>query len=481
MNRLKKLINNLSGNQSKPTINVLNNDCIQEIIKKLSINEILKLEKVNKRFQFCVKEVLKQQKVLHFEEKFCKHSAINSNIYYFETFIDYNQIKAVLKKCPNIKCLQMRVIISKSLIEWISNNCKQLVCIHFFHPSSEPFLPEVDFKEMGKLLSDKIEIEIIFANREYEMSQYSIIDFMQNIPQIKNISFGANYNIRELIPYFGHNIRSVSIEDFKTYSIEDLNAIKNITNLVELRLYSRDNTQQIFDFICDNFIQLKSFCFVYKKNSNHFSLIQIFNLINLEKFYLRLAGNDVYFLSTVKNKSLNKLQTIELNDISMTPTMFENLIQMCPNIEMISINYFTVFCEHNQWKRYCFECIHKFLECLSKLNRLKVLEISDENYGIIKAIVRHINEQTFERLEGLSLFISFSMELLNELTNDFRKIFAHLIQSLFKLCDRNPKKLFTFKTNKQFESFYEKQFINGFKYRVFVKEVPRNMRIIICR
>jgi hypothetical protein len=502
MNRLKKLINNLSVNQNKSTINVLNNDCIQQIIKKLSINEMLKLEKVDKRFQFCVKEVLKQQKVLCFGEKlFCKHSAINSNIYYFETFINFNEIKAVLKKCPNIECLQMReIIINKSLIEWISNNCKQLVCIHLFDPRSETPLREIGFKQIAKLLSDKIEIEIIFGDREYDteydaeydieydreyhLSQYSIIAFMQNMPQIKDISFRANayYNIRELIPCFGHNIRSLSIENCNTLSIEDLNAIKNNTNLVELRLYSSSNTQQIFDFICDNLTQLKSFGFGYQKNSNHFSLIQILNLINLEKFYLRLAGSDVHFLSTVKNKSLNKLQAIELSDTSITPTMFANMIQMCRNIEIISINYLRVFCEHNQWKSYCFECVYKSLECLSKLNRLKVLEINDENYGIIKAIVRLINEQTFERLEELSLFLTFNMESLNVLTNYFRKIFVDLIESLFKLCDRNPKKLFTFKTYKQFNyCLYEKQSINGIKYRVFVKEVPKNMRIIICR
>ncbi len=509
MNRFKKLVNKLRVNQNKSTINVLNNDCIQQIIKKLSINEMLKLEKVDKRFEFCVKEVLKQQKVLCFGEKlFCKHSAINSNIYYFETFINFNQIKAILKKCPNIKCLQMReIIINKSLIEWISNNCKQLVCIHLFDPRSEPSLQEIDFKQIAKLLSDKIEIEIIFGKREYDreydieydiqydieydieydreyyLSQYSIIAFIQNMPQIFDISFctQAHYNIRKLIPCFGHNIRSLSIENCNSLSIEDLNVIKNNTNLVELKLYSSADTQQIFDFICDNFTQLKSFGFGHQKNSNHFSLIQILNLTNLEKFYLRLAGSDIHFLSTVKNKSLNKLQTIELSNTSITPTMFANLIQMCSNIEIISINYLKVYCEHNQRKPYCFECVYKLLECLSKLNRLKVLEINDENYGIIKAIVRHINEQTFERLEELSLFLSSNMESLNVLTNYFRKIFVDLIESLFELCDRNPKKLFTFKTYEQFNyCLYEKRFINGIKYRVFVKEVPKNMRIIIC-
>jgi hypothetical protein len=56
-------INSIKMSENKTTIYDLNDDCIQQIINKLSINEILKLEKVDKRFEFCVKQVLKQQKV----------------------------------------------------------------------------------------------------------------------------------------------------------------------------------------------------------------------------------------------------------------------------------------------------------------------------------------------------------------------------------------------------------------------------------
>ncbi len=103
-----------------------------------------------------------------------------------------------------------------------------------FDLRSEPSLREIGFKQIAKLLSYKIEIEIIFGNREYHLSRYSIIAFMQNMPQIKDISFRANayYNIRELIPCFGHNIRSLSIQNSNTLIIEDLNAIKNNKNLV---------------------------------------------------------------------------------------------------------------------------------------------------------------------------------------------------------------------------------------------------------
>jgi hypothetical protein len=85
------------------------------------------------------------------------------------------------------------------------------------------------------------------------------------MPQIKDIAFysySVNRNsIRQLIPYFERNIRSLSISRCSALEIEDFIAIKSNTNLVELRLDIKNNCQQMFDFICDNFSQLKTLCF----------------------------------------------------------------------------------------------------------------------------------------------------------------------------------------------------------------------------
>jgi hypothetical protein len=488
MERIRRSLKHIKLNENKTSIHDLNIDCLQEVIKKLKVKNILKLEKVDKKFQFCVKEVLKQQKVLRFGEKmFCKHSANNSKISDFQTVIDFDQIKTILKKCPNIKCLQIReLVINKSLFEWISINCKQLKCIHFYRPISHSKTPQIDFKDIGKLFSDQIEVEIIF---KAQMRDDSIIALIQNMPQIKDIGFCItllnNISITNICPYFGHNIRSLYMKDIHL-SIEDLNAIKNNTNLTEIKLTLGQSSQKLFDFICDNFSQLKSFDFEDKLRFTKFSLMHVLNSNNLENFYLTLSGNYINFYSThslykVLSNPLNKLQSIELKDISMTPTLFESFVQMCPNIEKITISYLKVFCEHQKWfqNNRCFECIHKVLDCLSKLNRLKVLQIIDENFDKMRAIDSHINEQTFERLEELSIIIKCDDK--DEKKKVSKKLFKNLIQSLTQLCDRNTKQLFTFKMNKELKKYFsEKQFINGVKYNVFIKEVPKNMRIIRC-
>ena len=103
-----------------------------QLLKKFLIEEILKLEKVDKKFEFCVKEVLKQQKVLRFgKEMFCKHSANNSKISDSQTVTDFDQMKTILEKCPNIKCLQIReLVINKSLFK--KHLTKQLSIKLFF-------------------------------------------------------------------------------------------------------------------------------------------------------------------------------------------------------------------------------------------------------------------------------------------------------------------------------------------------------------
>jgi hypothetical protein len=82
------------------------------------------------------------------------------------------------------------------------------------------------------------------------------------MPQIKDIDivFGSRYSrniipMSEIIPRFGHNIRSLFTADIKDLEIEDLSAIEMNSNLLEFKLYlcNKYNSQQIFGFIFDNF------------------------------------------------------------------------------------------------------------------------------------------------------------------------------------------------------------------------------------
>jgi hypothetical protein len=472
-------MNNLRLNENKPTIYDLNIDCLQEVIKKLSINEILRLEFVDKRFQYCVKEVLKQQKVLSFGKIFCKHSAINSQINQCVVDMNCDQFKAILKMFPNIKCLQIKGIeINKSLIEWISNNCKQLVCIHLYRPKSKSKSPQIEFKEIGKLLSDKIEIEITFDKR-YDIKEDSIIALMQNMPQIKDINFCGNINeisIRKLIPYFGHNIRSLYIRAIDDFHIEDLNAIKN-NNLFELRLDSRVViSQQIFDFICDNFTQLKSFGIYYTQSISLSKLIQLINLENFHFMTHEYYWNTIDICSIDQNLCFNQLLTLKLTNIPMTPTLFENLFQKFPNIEKLTLINPKVICEHQNKNQKCFKCVDKVLNCLSKLNRLKVFEIKSGYFlfVILKALLNNINEQTFKQLKELKM----ETQRFSKYSN-LNQIFKPLIKSLTKLCERNPKQLITLEIDSFFMEFIsEKKLIKGTEFNVFFDFIPKNLRIL---
>ncbi len=75
-------INDIKMSENKTTLYDLNNDCIQQIIRKLSLKDMFIAELFDKRFELCVEEVLKQRKVIRFGNfEYCTHSANNSQIY----------------------------------------------------------------------------------------------------------------------------------------------------------------------------------------------------------------------------------------------------------------------------------------------------------------------------------------------------------------------------------------------------------------
>jgi hypothetical protein len=483
--------------KNKTTIYDLNNDCIQQIIKKLSINEIFVLEKVDKRFRYLAHEVLNKQTVISFgkysNECNFKHSAINSKINLRESDINSDKFKAILKKFPNIKCLQIsEILINKSIIEWISNNCEQLVCIHLFEPKSYSKSPQIDFNKIGKLLSYRIEIEIEF--KFCHMRGESIIALMQNMPQIKHIR-GLNDSsvgiIRQIAPNFGNKLKSLSFGYWNHLRVEDLKALKINTNLFELSLEcNNDERQQVFDFICDNFTQLKNFGFNTKES---ISLSKLINLLHLENFELNFNYNTSSISSMDKNYCFNKLLSLKSLRISMTPKLFKSLVQMCPNIENLSISHYSIICKDQNvdqnLNHRCSECKDNIFETISKLNCLKVLEIIDYECYLTEAIVSHINEQTFKQLEELQIKRdNYSGKAQKSIGK--QRFFA-LIQSLTQLCDRNTKQLFTLKINDDFIEFIsEKKSINGIEYNVFFDcktfeknygkkfKIPKNLKII---
>ncbi len=174
-----------------------------------------------------------------------------------------------------------------------------------------------------------------------------------------------------------------------------------------------------------------------------------------------------------KNYCFKKLLSLQLTNIEMTFTLFESLVQLFPNIEKLTLINPKVNCVHKKSDG-CFKCTDKVLKCLSKFNRLKVFEIKSSLFLTLKVLENNINEQTFKQLEELKIETQrFSKH------SNLIKIFKPLIQSLIKLCERNPKQLFTFKMDSFFMEFVsEKKLINGVEFNVFFRFIPKNLRIL---
>jgi hypothetical protein len=164
----------------------------------------------------------------------------------------------------------------------------------------------------------------------------------------------------------------------------------------------------------------------------------------------------------------------------------QSLLQKLPNIEKLSLLNYHLFNKQNNESDECLNRCNKVFESLSKLNRLKVLQINGKCV-VLKALQNSINEQTFKQLQQLNICYVWSR---NSKLDQSKQLF-HLFQSLTQLCDTNNKQLFTFKIDQKLMQFItEKQTINGIEHNVLFDcekfetnfgqkfEIPKNMRII---
>jgi hypothetical protein len=110
---------------------------------------------------------------------------------------------------------------------------------------------------------------------------------------------------------------------------------------------------------------------------------------------------------------------------------------MFPNVEKISFDFSGFKCEHSI--RGCSQCNDEVIKCLSKLNRLKVLQIIDFSCVKLKSTLKMIYYWNIAPPEELK-----PKNLYSEL------ILIDLIQSLVQLCDTNTKLLCTLQINKDY-------------------------------
>jgi hypothetical protein len=125
----------------------MNEDVMQLLFCNLSVEDLLRLERVSQQFKYVVNEVLKRQKSLSIGEfdhlvigcsdGISKQLMISGNITNalvtkkVNSTENRNNLKSILNKCVNIKFLYLNESLDFKTLEMIAKNCKKLKCLSF--------------------------------------------------------------------------------------------------------------------------------------------------------------------------------------------------------------------------------------------------------------------------------------------------------------------------------------------------------------
>jgi hypothetical protein len=127
------------NNGSTKKIRLMNEDVMRLIFCNLSVEDLLRLERVSQQFKYVVNEVLKRQKclvigefdhlIIECSDGISKQLMISGNITNalvkkkVNSTENRNNLKSILNKCVNIKFLYLNESLDFKTLEMIAKNC----------------------------------------------------------------------------------------------------------------------------------------------------------------------------------------------------------------------------------------------------------------------------------------------------------------------------------------------------------------------
>jgi hypothetical protein len=476
--------------KSNKTICDLNDDCLIEIIKKLSLKEKFRFRQ-NRKLRDLVESCLKVEKGLKIGRNTNDCSHVRHSTLYFEIngqnelfeLNDENKknLKIIFKMCQNIKCIELSSEIDVKLIKWIKKQCKQLECLQTNGSTINRRLTSRQWILIGDILSDKlIHLSMNSIPNPEKLTEFGLVYLLQKLTLLEELSFDVNdLSLEKISPYFGPNIKTLKLKKCYKYKLNQniMNILKeNTKKLINFEVEGYDI--ETLDLICRNFPQLRRLSiFFFSSWQQMDSLPQLSYLSKLEHLKVEFYQNR----GTINYLALNsfpKLQSINLTGISFTPSLFEDFDKYFANIEKLILHNCSLHCGHNNDshdKHDCNECKEKVWKFLSKLENLKLLSVNllpRKDTGFSKSYLWQFNETSFKQIEELDF---------EWLPYDYETFFENLLNPLIAFAQTNTKRFFKLKVKSDFFDYVsKKRQINGVKYNVLLSNIPRNLKIINC-
>jgi hypothetical protein len=470
----KKLrTNKKKNNCSKGRSRLMNEDVMTKMLSYLSVEELLRLERVSQQFKYCVNEVLKRQKGLSIGKRFNDILCVNKNHSTFggnvtNAFVtkevnskeNQNNLKSILKKCINIKCLYLNKSLDFKTIEIIVKSCERLECLFF----DEIFvLSKSRLERIGPLFSKStifhLEIHHSNGNQRIDEKNASIV---RNMPFLTKLQLFQWTSIRNTIECVrSKNIHHLDVMIWKQISDaqqqEDIDSVVSLINRNEqifhrLSISTLSLTDQAINNIDPNKLDLIDLSI----NCRNLSFGSVVNLVKSQKMLQNLRLSNCNFVTYERIENLDftsKVRGLSLSSCRFTPKQFLHFIQLFRILDTFNF-YFSSFCcecipiaDENICNT-CKDCGFNALSRVSTIKRLTFMNLKSET-SFIDSIPNYNN------LNTISLSICFPFDL------------GQFIGKCLNLAQRNPTKLFTIK-------LYAIASLKGLP-----KKLPKNVRLFI--
>ncbi len=453
----------------------MNEDVMTKILSNLSVEELLKLERVSQQFKYCVNEVLKRQKGLsigeinpHIRCFQSEHSIIGGNV--SNAFVakkvnskgnpsQRENLKLILKKCNNIRCLYLNESLDFETIKLIVKKCKRLECLVF----DDIFLQSKSLlKRIGPLFSKStiFHLSVNHFNTDRTTIDEKNAALVTNMPLLSTLKLFQRESIANTFDCVqSKNIKYLEVLIYRalcwTQKQQDIDSVVSLINrnekIIKQLSIRISATDQAINNINTNKINLKYLLI----NCWGLSFASVVNLVQSQKMLQRLDLINLCTNEYIGNLSFApKVRILCLTLCQLRPKQFLQFIQLFRILDTFRFHSSSFSCEcipiadeHNC--KICNDCGYDVMSRVSTIKSLTFIHLRNGS-SLIDSIQNYKNLNTIEIYD----FHSF----------DFRLF----IEKCVNLAQRNPTKLFTIKLHLLIYQRLED----------LPKELPTNIHII---
>ena len=363
-----------SNGYRKDSMDRLGDDLTEVILQYLTFADKIRLECVSKQWKRCMSETYKKQSVIeiHFSGRE-RHNSLNKLMSWVKVDDNYNDSKelneqnleSVLKKCPNIEKLVLRIRVNSSVLSLIGRYCHRIKSLSLYKPSVDEKSLSF-FRQYGHKLED-FELygsdelvehlpkfcpnlkNILFNNERIYYNFFT--EDEEFLPKLEEIELTITYKDINLIKILSHKYSQtmktldVTLSHLDSKELKTcIECIARFENLKELKLtiYSSRSTQPI-DYClsligqkCNKLLKLELYIDSGLPISDRFFDI-FYKFEAIKKLKIELSHNTVLSGSVECFKHCKQLKHLEINYFKLREDLFANIASFVPKLQLLKI------------------------------------------------------------------------------------------------------------------------------------------------